>query len=680
MKKDSSISLCMIVKDEENNIKNCLESVYKYVDEIIIVDTGSRDNTLSIAKNYQVTIIKESWYDDFSRARNTSLEHAQGDWILYLDADEYLPEKTVKKLSELSKNKIASAWLFSIISPINDNTANRHANIRMFRNKKNYFFQGKIHEQIKPSIIKNDPEAVILNSGLDIYHSGYRNDYRGRKAKTLRNIRILKQELKKREKNPFLNFNIAKSYYVLGKYQLSQKHYQIAVENIDDHSDIRPVLYRNYSLCLIETGEFKVAISLLKKAVLEYEDYPDLYFIMAHIYWDLGWIKEAKKYYNLCLNIKKISIKYTTSPGVNTFLALENIGEICLRENNIKKATKYFEKAYLSNKSFQLLVKILSCLQKILKKDKEIIQYFLKDDLKLSFTQMITLFYKSKNYNLCFEYYQIEEEKNNNQIKKITKKEIKKVSYYLADSMLRCHKFQEVKRFLEYNQEFLSPEKVLEISAIISFIDKPRKNIDNFLIKYKSKYIIHLAYSIVNKLIFTTNLETDFPQNYVDIEIVKKKQRLISKLKNIMFSVYDLGDKDLSITIARFISYISNEDYNYILAKVLIENKYEDEALFYFLQSLYRTSEYAEKYYYIGKIYEDKLQLQKAFKYYHKASQISNEEKYRLSALNCILKSRKTYINLILNNQNKYELQNTMLDIISAEKKISNLIRGLGNG
>ena len=96
-----TLSLCMIVKNEALYLARCLDSVQDMVDEIIIVDTGSTDNTVEIAQRYQATIVSHHWQHNFSLARNTSLAHATGDWILVLDADETLERMTSERLWQL---------------------------------------------------------------------------------------------------------------------------------------------------------------------------------------------------------------------------------------------------------------------------------------------------------------------------------------------------------------------------------------------------------------------------------------------------------------------------------------------------------------------------------------------------------------------------------------------------
>ena len=89
------LSLCMIVKNEEKLLPGCLESAKDFVDEIIIVDTGSTDKTIEIAKQYNAKIYEHPWENNFSKHRNQSISYATSDWILYLDADEELANQVI---------------------------------------------------------------------------------------------------------------------------------------------------------------------------------------------------------------------------------------------------------------------------------------------------------------------------------------------------------------------------------------------------------------------------------------------------------------------------------------------------------------------------------------------------------------------------------------------------------
>src|SRR3989338_781444 len=107
-----TLSLCMITKNEEKNLAKCLNSVKDLVDEIIIVDTGSKDNTINIAKSFNAKIINFKWQDDFSLARNESLKCASSDWIVVLDADEVIAKNDLVKIKRLIQNEKIMAYKF----------------------------------------------------------------------------------------------------------------------------------------------------------------------------------------------------------------------------------------------------------------------------------------------------------------------------------------------------------------------------------------------------------------------------------------------------------------------------------------------------------------------------------------------------------------------------------------
>ena len=103
----TEVSLCMIVKNEEHNIARCISSVKDVVDEIVVVDTGSCDNTLTIAQSFGAKVFSCPWEDNFSIPRNVSLEHALGEWILMLDADEQLDQESRAGVRKLTRNKMS---------------------------------------------------------------------------------------------------------------------------------------------------------------------------------------------------------------------------------------------------------------------------------------------------------------------------------------------------------------------------------------------------------------------------------------------------------------------------------------------------------------------------------------------------------------------------------------------
>ncbi len=201
------LSLCMIVKNEEDNLERCLKSVYDVVDEIIIVDTGSTDKTVEIAKKFGATVFYYKWNNDFSAARNFSLDKAKGDWILLMDADDVLDENGKKMIKVLLKDDKIDAYLFETISYVGDeegSDALSNLNVRIIKNKDEYRFIGAIHEQILISILNHG--GNVTEVPIKVYHYGYLRKNIKEKDKRNRNMSILKKRAKKRARQSFSQF------------------------------------------------------------------------------------------------------------------------------------------------------------------------------------------------------------------------------------------------------------------------------------------------------------------------------------------------------------------------------------------------------------------------------------------------------------------------------------------
>lgn len=198
-----NISACLIVKNEEELLPRCLNSIKNAVDEIVVVDTGSTDNTVTIANNFGAKIYHHSWNDSFSEARNHCLKYASGDWILQIDADEELEQADIFKLKSAVNNPKYNAIAVAIQSTIKDNYHTFY-NIRIFRRGKG-FYQGMIHEQI---II----EGNRLSTDIRLYHHGYNLDLNKMKEKWQRTTRLLQIQLEQNTYDSFAWFNLIRNY------------------------------------------------------------------------------------------------------------------------------------------------------------------------------------------------------------------------------------------------------------------------------------------------------------------------------------------------------------------------------------------------------------------------------------------------------------------------------------
>lgn len=197
MKTNPTISLCMIVKDEETNLPACLESVRHLVDEMIVVDTGSNDRTIEIARAHGAAVFHFPWNQDFSAARNETLHHARGEWILYLDADERLdPGGMVDCL----RRAAAAPGIDAYSTPIKSRRSHGGRiyfqvtyNVRMFRNYPGIHFAGEVHERVEPFLEKVN--ARIAQASFFIEHLGYDISRAGEIEKLERNLRLARKQL-----------------------------------------------------------------------------------------------------------------------------------------------------------------------------------------------------------------------------------------------------------------------------------------------------------------------------------------------------------------------------------------------------------------------------------------------------------------------------------------------------
>lgn len=221
-----SISLCMIVKNEEAVLADCLDSAQNYVDQIVIVDTGSKDKTLSIAKRYTEEIYQYTWNNDFASARNESIKYATSEWILVLDADHQL---IVEDYTNIPQNSDCLGWMISEVSGLLIGSTQHLDRLLLFKNTPSLYYLGKIHEDPLQSIKayahkKKISDPIQALQGVSVIHSGYDES----KIKLTRNLNILDSILEKEPSNPHYVYKHLLTLRGLGK----QRDYLNAIENL----------------------------------------------------------------------------------------------------------------------------------------------------------------------------------------------------------------------------------------------------------------------------------------------------------------------------------------------------------------------------------------------------------------------------------------------------------------
>jgi tetratricopeptide (TPR) repeat protein len=193
-----SVSLCMIVRNESANLADALTSAQGLVDEVVIVDTGSTDNTRRIALDHGARVYDFPWCDDFAAARNESLRHASGEWIFWLDADDRISEGSRPKLHAVMGPLGAenAAYVMSVVSVGPDGRPDRQAlQVRLFRNDPRIRWDYRVHEHIMPAVHRAGGE--LRSTDVAIVHTGYMSaDLVAKKLQ--RNLRLLDLDLQSR--------------------------------------------------------------------------------------------------------------------------------------------------------------------------------------------------------------------------------------------------------------------------------------------------------------------------------------------------------------------------------------------------------------------------------------------------------------------------------------------------
>ena len=263
------ISVCIIAKNEEKHIGQCLRHLLPYGMEIVVVDTGSTDETAAIARKYTDKVYDFEWINDFSAARNFAVSQASNNWILVVDCDEYIKELDAPKLRQCMQQNARNAGVLQITNVYTqpDGTKTyRTDEVPRFYNKNFYEYRYRIHEQITP---KNatDPDSVTLYTfhlPIVVEHYGYDIPREEMLKKQERNLRLLTDSLGEGHMDDYLYFQIGQSHYVLGNYEKAIEAYDLCLElNSNDNKNFLPIALSSYAEALFNLGRNEDACRLL---------------------------------------------------------------------------------------------------------------------------------------------------------------------------------------------------------------------------------------------------------------------------------------------------------------------------------------------------------------------------------------------------------------------------------
>ncbi|RKP47380.1 glycosyltransferase [Cohnella endophytica] len=337
-----TISLVMIVLNESDKLKRCLESVHDIVDEMIVVDTGSSDNSKEIALSYRAKVYDFTWTQSFADARNFALSHSTSDWNLTLDADEYISNDCALAIRTFINRKDVEIGRIKKVNKVMHKDGESYENSytsRLFPAGIKY--SGRIHEQI-------DSDLPRVKIDVEVQHDGYFEI-----KKSDRNIPILQMELRDHPNSSYYLYQLAKEYNGLGNFAEANSLYKKAYRLISRREIYAPNLIVDYIYNIVAGGLYEEGIEVIQEKQQFIHDYPDYHFacgvfyleyILSDVAKNAHLLNKIEESYLKCIEIGETE-KYDSVIGTGSFVAYYNLGTYYEVVGNIKSAEACYRKS-----------------------------------------------------------------------------------------------------------------------------------------------------------------------------------------------------------------------------------------------------------------------------------------------------------------------------------------------
>lgn len=345
------VSLNMIVRDSSATLRRAILSVKDFVDEIIVVDTGSKDNTVEIAKELGAEVHFFKWIDDYAAARNFALEKSHGDWILWLDDDEWIDEENLKKLLKQNFSKDR----YYVITRLMEKPEKFHAlktnSPRIFPNRPDVRWRSRVHETIHESAKEAGLEKELLD--VTIINDGYETN---RDKKSLYYKNLLAEELKNKPHDAYLLYHYAQECRVLKLYEEAAHYYGESILYFPDEeiAFLREAL-PNYIHCLISSNQVEKAIEVLLLSRDIFPDSPRLLDLYATVQRFMGSSEKAEE-------VWKELLQFTYDERMNDEMlhpigtrlaALDRLGKLYFEQGRINEARECWNQALTIDPGFE---------------------------------------------------------------------------------------------------------------------------------------------------------------------------------------------------------------------------------------------------------------------------------------------------------------------------------------
>jgi O-antigen biosynthesis protein len=329
------LSLCMIVRDSAKTLPACLESIRPWVDEMVIVDTGSVDETPRIVESFGGRLFHFPWCDDFSAARNESLRYARGDWLFWMDSDDTIPPECGRALRGLIERAVAPNVLGFVVQvhcpgggedgdPATDVTAVDH--VKLFRNRPDLRFDGRIHEQVLPAIRRAGGEVAWTE--LYVVHSGSDQSRAAQEKKRQRDLRLLELELAERPEHPFTLFNLGMTHVHGSRFAEAADYLRRGIARSGPEESHLRKAYALLVYAEMKLNRHEAALEVCRQGRAMFPKDAELRFREGVLLHELGRLPEARRAYLDVLATRETRHFSSVDRGLAGFKARQNLAVI----------------------------------------------------------------------------------------------------------------------------------------------------------------------------------------------------------------------------------------------------------------------------------------------------------------------------------------------------------------
>ncbi|QZY56326.1 tetratricopeptide repeat-containing glycosyltransferase family 2 protein [Crassaminicella profunda] len=574
------LSLCVITKNEEKNLPKCLESVKDIVDEMIVIDTGSTDHTVKIAKSYGAKVDYYQWQDNFSDAKNYAFGQAKGDWILTMDADEELCASDKERVLSLLNNPDVDIYLFQTLSYLGNKLGQELAsnlNIRLIRNHKGYRYIGAIHEQICNQYDENIDQSKVKIEKIVVYHYGYLRSVEKEKNKSNRNMKILEKVLKNDPNNNFHLYNMGNEYLRIRKFEKALQYYKKAYEKFIPYPAHSPKLLIKMILTLDILNKYDEERKILERGLKYYPKFTDLEYLKACLNHKQKKYVLAIKGFIKCLNMGEAPMDLCNISGVGGYKSYYALGEIYYQLGDDEEAYRFYVEAIQAKPEFYIpLHRIAEILMKK-EKDMNIVTKKLEVFFKRPFhagvyTKLGDLCFGNEKYDVALEYFL--------KAKEILKED-SRLNYYVGMCCLFLKDYQQAYKYFEKVTQGIHYEQAVYKRILCEILSDNMENAKRLLLsakKFEDKQIYEV-YESFEKLAENKECES-ISDNEEESKVFTDT---IFTLLNMLIKVAspEIFEKSLQL-----LNLIQNDEVLLRLAKLYYQNGYNHLAYEEFIRSI----------------------------------------------------------------------------------------------